>query len=85
VSTWYDPDVTMPQRTILAMLTVATLAGVHPASAQTVEEKAQLCHACHGETGVPQEKGTPIIWGQHQGYTISSCATTSGATASTSR
>jgi cytochrome c553 len=35
---------------------------------QTIEEKAQLCTACHGEKGVPQEKTTPIIWGEHQGY-----------------
>ena len=28
----------------------------------------QLCAACHGENGVPQEKTTPIIWGQTLGY-----------------
>jgi cytochrome c553 len=38
------------------------------ARAQTLEEKVQLCSACHGEAGVPQEKSTPIISGQHQGY-----------------
>jgi cytochrome c553 len=38
------------------------------ASAQSIEEKAQVCVACHGENGVPQEKTTPIIWGQHAGY-----------------
>ena len=36
--------------------------------AETVEEKAQLCAACHGETGIPQQTSTPVIWGQHQGY-----------------
>jgi cytochrome c553 len=35
---------------------------------RTVEEKAQMCGGCHGENGVPQEKTTPVIWGQHQGY-----------------
>jgi cytochrome c553 len=40
-----------------------------PAPAQTVEEKAQLCAACHGEDGIPQDKAMPVIWGQHQGYT----------------
>ena len=40
-----------------------------PAPAQTIEEKAQVCAACHGEKGVPQDKAMPIIWGQHQGYT----------------
>jgi cytochrome c553 len=38
------------------------------AQAQTIEEKAQVCGACHGENGIPQEKDIPIIWGQHAGY-----------------
>lgn len=33
-----------------------------------LEEQVQLCAACHGEKGVPQEKTTPIIWGQNLGY-----------------
>ena len=33
-----------------------------------IEEKAQLCAACHGEAGIPQEKTTPVIWGQNEGY-----------------
>jgi len=41
---------------------------VPPCWAQSVEEKAQLCAACHGENGIPQQKGTPVIWGQYQGY-----------------
>src|ERR1700675_4609281 len=36
--------------------------------AQTVEQKAQLCTACHGESGAPQQKTTPVIWGQQLGY-----------------
>jgi cytochrome c553 len=36
--------------------------------AQTVEEKARACSVCHGETGIPVEKNTPIIWGQAGGY-----------------
>jgi cytochrome c553 len=36
--------------------------------AQTIEQKAQLCSACHGESGVPQQKTTPVIWGQQLGY-----------------
>ena len=39
-----------------------------PSPAQAIEEKAQLCAACHGENGIPQEKTTPVIWGQYQGY-----------------
>lgn len=37
------------------------------ASAQSVDEKAQVCAGCHGDNGVPQE-GMPVIWGQQQGY-----------------
>ena len=36
--------------------------------AQTIEEKAQACGACHGEKGIPEDKAFPIIWGQHAGY-----------------
>jgi cytochrome c553 len=36
--------------------------------AQTIPEKAQLCAACHGDNGVPQQKTTPVVWGQYQGY-----------------
>ena len=36
--------------------------------AQSIAEKAEICGSCHGENGVPQEKATPIIWGQATGY-----------------
>lgn len=42
-----------------------------PAVAQTskrLQEQVQLCAACHGDNGLPQDKLVPIIWGQHQGY-----------------
>jgi cytochrome c553 len=38
------------------------------ALAQSLDEKVQLCAACHGENGVPQDKSVPVISGQHQGY-----------------
>ena len=44
------------------------LLGAAAARAQTIEEKAQVCGACHGENGIPQDKAMPIIWGQHAGY-----------------
>lgn len=47
-----------------ALLTAAAL----QAFAQSIEEKAQVCTACHGENGIPQDKNIPVIWGQHQGY-----------------
>jgi cytochrome c553 len=37
------------------------------ASAQSIDEKASVCAACHGDNGVPQPK-MPVIWGQQQGY-----------------
>ncbi|WP_244470753.1 c-type cytochrome [Microvirga massiliensis] len=48
---------------------IAMSMDITPVLAQNLEEKAQICSACHGENGVPQERTTPIIWGQHQGYT----------------
>jgi cytochrome c553 len=33
-----------------------------------LQKQVQLCAGCHGENGVPQEKTTPIIWGQTLGY-----------------
>src|ERR1700686_3287681 len=38
------------------------------ARAQTIEQKAQACSACHGDNGVPQQKDHPVIWGQQLGY-----------------
>jgi len=38
------------------------------ALAQSIDEKAQVCTACHGENGIPNDKSIPLIWGQHQGY-----------------
>jgi cytochrome c553 len=48
--------------------TVGTVALAPCAPAQTIEEKAQICGACHGENGIPQQKTMPVIWGQLQGY-----------------
>jgi cytochrome c553 len=48
----------------IVLLTIPFVA----ANAQSIEEKAQICSACHGENGVPQDKQTPVIAGQHQGY-----------------
>jgi cytochrome c553 len=48
---------------------LATLCGVpRSAIAQSIDEKAQMCSACHGEAGIPPDKSWPVIWGQHQGY-----------------
>ncbi len=47
---------------------IVLVAGIAAAKAQTIEEKAATCGACHGEAGIPQEKTTPVIWGQQEGY-----------------
>jgi cytochrome c553 len=47
---------------------VAMFGAFNAARADTLEEKAAMCAGCHGENGVPQEKTTPVIWGQYQGY-----------------
>jgi cytochrome c553 len=49
-------------------LAVAVAASAPALRAQTIDEQATLCAACHGENGVPQQPSTPIIWGQNQGY-----------------
>ena len=46
----------------------ALLAGATAAWADTIEDKAALCGACHGENGLPADPTTPIIWGQNAGY-----------------
>ena len=40
------------------------------ARAESIEDKAQICAACHGEAGVPPEQDfpAPVIWGQNLGY-----------------
>jgi cytochrome c553 len=51
------------------LLALAALLVAGPAAlAQSVEEKAQVCAACHGENGVPIDTTIPVIWGQNEGY-----------------
>src|SRR4029078_1183346 len=59
---------TGPLGPVFFMPVLGTLRLPAPSPAQTIEEKAQMCAACHGENGIPQEKTTPVIWGQYQGY-----------------
>jgi cytochrome c553 len=47
---------------------IVLAASIVAARGQTIEEKAATCGACHGEAGIPQEKTTPVIWGQQEGY-----------------
>ena len=51
-----------------SVVAVALLAGATAAWADSIEDKAALCGACHGEKGLPADPSIPIIWGQHEGY-----------------
>jgi cytochrome c553 len=52
---------------VIALVIAASLLAAH---AESIEEKAQVCAACHGENGVPPEQSfpVPVIWGQNLGY-----------------
>eukprot|EP01037_Dinobryon_pediforme_P019499 gene19499-19927_t len=52
-------------RLVFAAILLSVSSSAH---ADTIEDKAQICSGCHGEKGIPQEKTTPIIWGQNVGY-----------------
>ncbi len=52
---------------MLALALGALLAPV-TAQAASLEDNIAMCGACHGENGIPQEKTTPVIWGQTEGY-----------------
>jgi cytochrome c553 len=57
-------------RGLLIPLAVALTAVAFATHAETIEDKAQVCAACHGENGVPVEQAmpVPVIWGQNLGY-----------------
>jgi cytochrome c553 len=50
------------------VVVVALLVCATAVKADSIEDKAAVCAACHGEKGVPQDKSIPIIWGQNAGY-----------------
>ena len=50
------------------VVALAFALGAVAAHGETVAEKAVACGACHGVDGVPEDKTTPIIWGQNAGY-----------------
>ena len=57
-------------RRMKQMVLLAALIALAPAAprAASLEDNIAMCGACHGENGVPQEKTTPVIWGQTEGY-----------------
>jgi cytochrome c553 len=53
---------------MLALAAMAAMAAAGAARAEAIAEKAVICSACHGESGVPTDASIPIIWGQNEGY-----------------
>ena len=52
-------------RITLAAVLIASSAVAY---ADSIEEKAKACGACHGASGLPEGPEVPIIWGQNEGY-----------------
>ncbi len=54
----------------VAVIVIALAVLPCAALADSIEEKAQICTACHGEDGVPPQQviPVPVIWGQNLGY-----------------
>jgi cytochrome c553 len=55
-------------RKMIVALGFALLA--FPAGAETLEERAAPCFACHGERGQSQTENTPSLGGQQPAYTL---------------
>ena len=53
---------------LLPALLMPLLVGTSAFADDPIEAKAKICTTCHGESGVPQLKTTPVIWGQNAGY-----------------
>jgi cytochrome c553 len=51
-----------------ALLLLAGCVGVNAAHAQTIEQKAAVCKACHLTGALPSTSLIPNIWGQSEGY-----------------
>jgi len=49
---------------------IAAIVALSPAAsgAEAIEQKAELCNACHGANGIPVDPAIPVIWGQQEGY-----------------
>ncbi|MCK5549922.1 MAG: cytochrome c4 [Hyphomicrobiaceae bacterium] len=62
-------DVFLSATRCVLVLAACVLANSTTVLAQEgVEGLVATCAACHGENGIPQDKATPVIWGQNEGY-----------------
>ncbi|MGZ5877357.1 MAG: c-type cytochrome [Bradyrhizobium sp.] len=55
-------------RSLITVLTLALLAW--PVAAETIEERAAPCLACHGEHGQSEAENTPSLGAQHPPYAL---------------
>jgi cytochrome c553 len=51
-----------------SVVVAALISAATAAWADSIDDKASVCSACHGEKGLPLDPSIPIIWGQHEGY-----------------
>src|SRR6201986_3319621 len=58
----------MQKTKIIAAFAVALL--FHSASAETIQERAVACFACHGEQGISVTENTPSLGGQQAPYAL---------------
>src|SRR5207245_1064442 len=58
----------LPMRSLIAALTLALLAS--PVKAETIEERAAPCLACHGERGQSETENTPSLGAQQAPYAL---------------
>ena len=58
----------MRRFSVAVVVAVSALASA--AHADSIEAKAQICAACHGDNGIPAKQAfpVPVIWGQNLGY-----------------
>ena len=51
-----------------SVLVAALISAATAAWADSIDDKASVCAACHGDKGLPLDPAIPIIWGQNEGY-----------------
>jgi cytochrome c553 len=51
-----------------SVVVAALLSAATAAWEDSIEDKASVCGACHGDKGLPLDPSIPIIWGQNEGY-----------------
>lgn len=55
-------------RHALIILACNAIASTIVQADEDISELVTTCAGCHGENGIPQDKTTPVIWGQNEGY-----------------